>query len=37
MGFLIAVTRRRPRAAVMDPIPYRKDEAPEGAILVDPL
>jgi cell division protein FtsW len=33
MGFLIAVTRRRPRAAVMDPVPSRKDDASEGAIL----
>ena len=24
MGFLVAVTRKRPRAAVLDPMPYGK-------------
>ena len=33
MGFLIAVTRRRPRAAVIDPVPYGKDDAPAGLAL----
>ena len=28
MGFLIAVTRRRPRAAVIDPVPYEKRDEP---------
>ena len=32
MGFLIAVTRRRPRSAMLDPMPYRKGEAPAGAL-----
>ena len=32
MGLLVAVTRKRPRAAVMDPVPYRRGEEPEGTI-----
>ena len=33
MGFLIAVTRRRPRAAVIDPVPYEEDDDPAGLAL----
>lgn len=33
MGFLIAVTRRRPRAAVIDPVPYERDDDPTGLAL----